>query len=209
MANDASTEIPGTIHLPVEIQGRRYLHKFLIMPSLRSTMIIGVDLWAKIGIILKPPPLTKQKRASSSSKISVMGLSTPTSEESQQLKEFLNTELQKFENIKGPTDRVQHQIRVKSVQPIKQRYRPRNPAMQDVINKEVEEMIKEGIIEPSRSAWSSQIVLVKKPNGQYRFCIDFRKVNEVTEKDAYPLPQVTATLVHSNYVEPAICPHST
>jgi len=104
------------------------------------------------GIILKPPPLTKRKRVSSSSKVSVVGLSIPTNKETQQLKEFLNTELQKFENIKGPTDRVQHQIRVKSVQSIKQRYRPRNPAMQDVINKEVEEMIKEGIIEPSRSA---------------------------------------------------------
>lgn len=37
-------------------------------------------------------------------------------------------------------------------------------------------------------------MVVKKKNGKFRFCIDFRKVNDVTEKDAYPLPQVTATL---------------
>jgi hypothetical protein len=55
-------------------------------------------------------------------------------------------------------------------------------------------MEREGIIEPSRSAWSSQVVIVKKKDGQHRFCIDFRKVNAVTERDAYPLPHITATL---------------
>jgi len=58
----------------------------------------------------------------------------------------------------------------------------------------MEEMLENGVIEPSRSAWSSSIVVVKKKDGSYRFCVDFRKVNEVSEKDAYPLPQATATL---------------
>lgn len=55
-------------------------------------------------------------------------------------------------------------------------------------------MLEAGVIEPSTSPWSSPVVIVKKKNNKYRFCIDFRKVNEVTEKDAYPLPQVSATL---------------
>ncbi|XP_032682493.1 uncharacterized protein K02A2.6-like [Odontomachus brunneus] len=63
-----------------------------------------------------------------------------------------------------------------------------------IINKEVEEMLKEGIIETSQSAWSSPVVVVKKKDGKHRFCIDFRKLNEVTEKDAYPLPHITETL---------------
>lgn len=66
--------------------------------------------------------------------------------------------------------------------------------MQAIIDQEVERMEKEGIIEPSTSAWSSPVVTVKKKDGIYRFYIDYRKLNEVTEKDAYPLPQVTATL---------------
>lgn len=55
-------------------------------------------------------------------------------------------------------------------------------------------MEREGIIEPSFSPWSIPVVLVRKKDGTPRFCIDFRKVNEVTERDAYPLPQVAATL---------------
>jgi len=62
--------------------------------------------------------------------------------------------------------------------------------MQRIIDDEVSSMEKDGIVEPSNSAWSSPIVIVRKKDGRHRFCIDFRKVNEVTERDAYPLPHI-------------------
>ncbi|KAL7289969.1 hypothetical protein TKK_0015702 [Trichogramma kaykai] len=77
---------------------------------------------------------------------------------------------------------------------MKQQYRPRNPLMQKIIDAEVEKMTKQGVIEPSTSAWSSPIVLAKKKQGEYRFCINFKKINEVSEKDVYPLPQIEAIL---------------
>ena len=55
-------------------------------------------------------------------------------------------------------------------------------------------MLKKGIISPSKSLWASSIVLVAKKDGSTRFCIDYRKVNSVTHKDAYPLPRVDDTL---------------
>lgn len=70
--------------------------------------------------------------------------------------------------------------------------------MQAVIDAEVYKMEHEGVIEPSRSSWSSPMVVVKKKDGSHRFCINFRRVNSVTEKDAYPLPQVAATLATSS-----------
>jgi len=113
-------------------------------------------------------------------------LANRTAEEGHRLEKFLAEELKKFDDVSGPTDRSSHHIRVKpGVQPIKQRYRPRNPAMQTIINQEVEKMEREGIIEPAHGPWSSPIVIIKKKDGSYRFCIDFRRISDVTEKDAY------------------------
>ena len=46
------------------------------------------------------------------------------------------------------------------------------------------------IVEPSSSGWSNPIVMIKKPDGSYRFCLDFRKLNQLTNRDAYPLPKM-------------------
>ena len=55
-------------------------------------------------------------------------------------------------------------------------------------------MLDHDIIEPSNSSWSSPIVMAKKADGTRRFCLDFRKLNQVTKKDAYPLPQMNGIL---------------
>lgn len=66
--------------------------------------------------------------------------------------------------------------------------------MKEIIDREVDEMERAGVIEPSASPWSSPVVIAKKKDGRPRFCIDFRKVNEITKKDAYLLLRVNATL---------------
>ncbi len=55
-------------------------------------------------------------------------------------------------------------------------------------------MLRLGVIEPSRSPWSSPIVMVPKPDGTLRFCNDFRRLNEVSEFDSYPMPRVDELL---------------
>ena len=55
-------------------------------------------------------------------------------------------------------------------------------------------MANRGVIRPSKSPWSSPVVLVGKKDGSTRFCVDFRKVNAVTRKDVYPLPRIDETL---------------
>ena len=55
-------------------------------------------------------------------------------------------------------------------------------------------MLKDGVIRPSTSPWVSPVVMVKKKDSTIRFCVDFRKVNDVTIKDAHPLPRIDATL---------------
>ena len=58
----------------------------------------------------------------------------------------------------------------------------------------LEEMIKAGVIEESQSPWASPITLQKKPDGKWRFAVDLRKVNAVTKKDAYPIPNINDVL---------------
>eukprot|EP00731_Ephydatia_muelleri_P012465 Em0006g1359a len=62
------------------------------------------------------------------------------------------------------------------------------------VRKLLQDMLAKGAIQPSDSPWSSPIVLVTKKDGSTRFCVDYRKVNAVTRKDAYPLPRVDDTL---------------
>ena len=63
-----------------------------------------------------------------------------------------------------------------------------------VVEEMLEEMIKAGVIEESQSPWASPITLQKKPDGKWRFAVDLRKVNAVTKKDAYPIPNINDVL---------------
>lgn len=94
----------------------------------------------------------------------------------------------------GRTDLVQHQINTGTARPIRQAPRRLPIHRKGEARIEVERMLDHDIIEPSMSAWASPIVLVKKKDGSTRFCVDYRKLNDVTEKDSYPLPRIDDTL---------------
>ncbi|UYV72561.1 hypothetical protein LAZ67_9003705, partial [Cordylochernes scorpioides] len=87
------------------------------------------------------------------------------------------------------TSNVKHKIDTSDSRPIKQRPYRVSPVERRSIQSEVDKMIKMGIVQPSESPWSSPVVLVKKKDGSWRFCVDYRKLNKVTKKDVYPLPR--------------------
>ena len=70
-----------------------------------------------------------------------------------------------------------------------------SPEKAERANQEVRNLLALGMIQPSLSPWASGIVMVKKKNGELSFCCDFRPLNEVTVKDAYPLPRIDESLV--------------
>jgi hypothetical protein len=64
------------------------------------------------------------------------------------------------------------------------------PQKKDFLKREIEELIEMGIVEECDSLWAAPVVLVPKPDGTLRLCVDYRKLNAVTVPDAYPLPRM-------------------
>ena len=95
--------------------------------------------------------------------------------------------------LTGHTDAVEHAIDTGDSLPI--RCAPRRMSPQKIKQEEacVAEMLTSGQIEPSDSPWSAPVVLVTKKDGGTRFCVDYRRLNLATVKDAYPLPRIDDT----------------
>lgn len=89
---------------------------------------------------------------------------------------------------------VQHEILIEDVLPIKERLRRVPRGFEEEEEKHLTAMLDAGVIQPSSSPWASSPVLVRKKDGGVRWCLDFRKLNAVTKKDAFPLPLISDCL---------------
>ena len=94
----------------------------------------------------------------------------------------------------GKTALIKHKIRLTDQTSFMERYRCIPPHMYDDVRDHIQEMLVIGTICKSHSPWASAVVLVQKKDGGLRFCIDLRKLNKWTVKDAYSLPQIDETL---------------
>ena len=112
-----------------------------------------------------------------------------------QLSKLISTFPQVFTCTPGRTTKLKHHIEL--IPGIK----PRNsapyryaPARRKLIDSHLDEMLAQRVIVPSKNPWVSPIVLAPKKDGSSRLCIDYRKLNEVTVRDAYPIPRIDDTL---------------
>jgi hypothetical protein len=107
--------------------------------------------------------------------------------------------LQSFRNlfqstVQEPTPITSHHIDTGSTKPVSSPPHRASGPENDTINELVDDMLRQGIITPSKSAWSSPVVIVRKKDGSPRFCVDYRRLNAVTTRDVYPLPRIDDTL---------------
>ena len=94
----------------------------------------------------------------------------------------------------GKTDLVKHHIELTNYTPIKDWYRRILSQQYEEVQKHLKEMLDIGAIRHSNSLWVSPVVLVRKKDGSLRFCIDLRKLNAQTVKDAYSIPRIEDAL---------------
>ncbi|XP_066945203.1 uncharacterized protein [Macrobrachium rosenbergii] len=95
-----------------------------------------------------------------------------------------------FQDSPGRTHFLQHDVDVGNASPVKQSPYRLNPVKREIVEEEIKYMLDHDLIQPSVSPWSSPIVLVKKADGKFRMCVDYRKVNAHTKNDSFPLPRI-------------------
>ena len=100
----------------------------------------------------------------------------------------------KHDDDLGCTHLTVHHIDTGDARPIKQVPRRTPAAFEGRDKEELDRMLERGTIRKSNSPWSSPIVVVPKKNGKLRICCDYRKLNNVTKKDAFPLPKISDCL---------------
>lgn len=112
-----------------------------------------------------------------------------------------NTFLLKWKNIfstglndLGNCDLVKHAINLSDETPFKEPHRRIPPALFQEVREHLKEMLEVGAIRPSTSPFSSNVVVVRKKDGSIRFCVDYRRLNNRTIKDAQAIPRVEDTL---------------
>ena len=94
------------------------------------------------------------------------------------------------ENPKSPREigTAEHVITLLDERPIRSRPLRASPEIEAEVSKQIDEMLENGIIRPSSSSWASRVILVKKKDGTHRFAVDCQDLNDVTKRDAYPMP---------------------
>lgn len=188
-------KVVGVFLVPVNFEGRVEILEFIAVPSIRHTLILGVDFFYAFNICLLTSNIIWHANDCVSPRsdeiFEVQALSS-----SQQ--STLTSVIKEFEDLgRGPlgrTNLIQHHIDTGDAEPIYQRGYPTSPAVEERLVKEFRRIRDLGVIEPSQSAWRNPVVLVKKKNGKDRLCVDSRKLNTVTKRCRYALPYMSSIL---------------
>lgn len=195
VANGAECQSLGTISAPVTLRNRVCVMDIMVVPSLPHVLILGADFWRRMDIIpdLRRGEWTFGNNPTAVDVCAIQSIEHLSPKQQVDLNALIDATFISMGTNLGCTHLVEHEIKTDSP-PIKQRYYPISPTLQKYVDLELDKMISDGIVEPSSSAWASPIVMIKKKDSTYRFCVDYRRLNKVSQRDAYPLPYVSSTL---------------
>lgn len=195
VADGTPQEVLCKICLPVNFQDKTFELRFAVIPTISHPIILGADFCRLCDLKLN---FKENSFELASNNINIAGklteFSSLTNEEASRLQKIINQFSKLSSKSPGLTNLTEHFIDTGDAKPFKQRQYSFSPALQKILNQEIDKMLAQGVIEPSNSPWSSPIVMVKKKDDSYRMCFDGRKLNEVTVKDSYPLPLIDTIL---------------
>jgi transposase InsO family protein len=183
-------EVKGTVNIPFFYNNLTHFIPVIIVPSFKNKLILGVDFIKKFRIVIQ--------LHCSAIMSTPEDVQTEVELDSNQRNELFQTiktlRVANDEMCLPVTNVLKGYIDTGDAHPIIQRSHVYSPYVQERINEEIVRMLKWDVIEPSSSPWSSPLVAVPKKDGRMRVCLDSRKLNSVTKRDAYPLPNLNRIL---------------
>ena len=123
-----------------------------------------------------------------------MAKATLTFNEKETFGEMLAEFPQVFSEEPGLTDVLEHHLDTGKSPPVSTSPYYLPPVKRDALDGILDDMLRRGQIEPCSGPWASPVIVRKKKDGNWRMIVDYRKVNEVTKKDKYPLSRIDELL---------------
>jgi len=209
VANGERIRCPGVIRqAPISVAGEHFLVDLYVMPLAGYDLVLGTQWLITLGPIVwdftvRTMSFTRQGRAicwTDVAKVRAPRL-TATAGDSPLLDGLLDAFSDVFAAPTGlPPQRTRdHAITLQpGAAPVAVRPYRYPAAHKDELERQCGEMMGQGIVRRSDSAFSSPVILIKKPDGSWRFCVDYRALNALTIKDAFPIPVVDELLDELN-----------
>lgn len=190
-ADGTCQQVLGYISAPISVNNVSHVSKIFIISSVTHSLILGMDFLKSFNIDVNFQTLSYKLLSSLCVLNTIHPISSLSSSQTAELQRVIDL----FSNIApedqlGLTTLIEHHIDTKDAKPISQKQYPLSPAMQQHLNKEIDEMLKLKVIEPSNSPWCSPLWIVPKKSNEFRVCFDGRKLNKVTVSDSYPMPLI-------------------
>ena len=151
--------IKGRLTVPITLEGRTRDVDVLVVPSMSHTLILGIDFWEKMQLItdlrnkIWEFAPSQPKLASIDIAVGLTSESHLTEEEKSRLQELIEEQFKEQSETLGRAVGVEHVIDTGSAPPIKQRYYPMSPARLKTVYEELDNMLKLGVVAPSKSGW--------------------------------------------------------
>lgn len=204
VANGIKLESLGYIYLPVTFNNTTCVIKFYVMPTVVSDIILGCDFWKAFKIA---PEIFEHIDYISSpttfcNSITIKHVSTIQSLDNLTIeqRELAKAIIEKYRDISfdkkglGRTSLVEHIINTGDSPPFRVKQYPLSPDKKIALQQELDKMLALDVVTPSESPWNNPAILVKKSNGDWRFCLDCRKLNSITKGDSYAIPYIPQIL---------------
>lgn len=189
-ADNAKHAVSFYALVPVEYNDKKATLPMVCIESMPDILILGMNFWNLFGVKINICGI----ELSANCDVSVIN----SLSESQ--KNVLADTIKMFPSSRktnrlGRTHLYHHKIDTGSAIPFKQKYYPISKFVLDDLNKEVDRMLKMGVIEEAICCpWNNPVVAVKKKDGSMRLCLDARKLNSVIVQEAYPIPHIASIM---------------